>query len=186
MYLVAVVGMTGSGKTEVSRVLEQRAWTRLRFGDVTDDELKRRGLPRIEKHERVVREELRAKHGMAAYAKLMIPKIEAALEKGHVVLDGMYSWEEYLVLKEKYTNKFTVLAVYGSPETRHERLGSRKERPLTGEEASSRDKAEIENINKGGPIAVADYTIINEGSLDDIARKTNDFLVWLENKAGKA
>ena len=180
MYIVAVVGMTGSGKTVVSRVLEQRGWTRLRFGDVTDDELKRRGLPRQEKHERVVREELREKHGMAAYAKLMVPKIEAALEKGPVVLDGMYSWEEYLVLKEKYTDQFTVLAVYGSPETRHERLGSRKERPLNPKEASSRDKAEIENINKGGPIAVADYTLINEGLLDDITKKVEKFLSWLK------
>lgn len=181
MYLVAVVGMTGSGKTEVSRVLEKQGWTRLRFGDVTDDELKRRGLPRVEKHERVVREELRKKHGMAAYAKLMIPKIEAALKKGHVVVDGMYSWEEYLVLKEKYTDKFTVLAVYSSPETRHGRLGSREERPLTKEEASSRDKSEIENINKAGPIAIADYTLINEGSLKDIAEKVEKFLSWLED-----
>lgn len=180
MYLVAVVGMTGSGKTEVSRVLEKQGWTRLRFGDVTDDELKRRGLPRIEKHERIVREGLRKVHGMAAYAKLMIPKIEAALKKGHVVVDGMYSWEEYLVLKEKYTDQFTVLAVYSSPATRHERLGSRKERPLTKEEASSRDKSEVENLNKGGPIAVADYTLINEGSLKDIAEKVEKFLSWLE------
>lgn len=180
MYLVAVVGMTGSGKTEASRVLEKQGWTRLRFGDVTDDELKRRGLPRKEKHERVVREELREKYGMAAYAKLMIPKIEAALKKGHVVVDGMYSWEEYLVLKKKYTDQFTVLAVYSSPETRHERLGSREERPLTKEEASSRDSSEIENLNKGGPIAVADYTLINEGSLKDIAEKVEKFLSWLE------
>lgn len=180
MHLVAVVGMTGSGKTEVSRVLEHHGWTRLRFGDVTDDELKRRGWPREEKYERIAREELRKKHGMAAYAKLMIPKIDTALRKGHVVVDGMYSWEEYLVLKEKYKKAFTVLAVYSSPATRHQRLGSRPERPLTKEEAGSRDRSEVENLNKGGPIAVADYTVVNEGSLKDVAQKTEEFLVWLE------
>ncbi len=171
--------MTGSGKTEVSKELERRGWSRLRFGDVTDDALKRRSLPRKEKYERQVREELREKYGMAAYARLMIPKIETALVSSDVVLDGLYSWEEFIVLKEKYGNKLIMLAVYCSPATRHHRLGSREERPLTKEEAVSRDKAEVENLNKGGPIAVADYTMINEGPLDELMKQTEDFLSWL-------
>jgi dephospho-CoA kinase len=45
---------------------------------------------------------------------------------------------------------------------------TRPERPLTLGEAASRDRAEIENINKGGPIAMADFTIINESSLEKL------------------
>ena len=44
-------------------------------------------------------------------------------------------------------------------------MTGRLNRSLTSEEAASRDRAEIENINKGGPIAVADFTVINESSL---------------------
>jgi dephospho-CoA kinase len=40
----------------------------------------------------------------------------------------------------------------------------REERPLTREESAARDKAEIENLNKGGPIAMADYTLTNEST----------------------
>ena len=44
-------------------------------------------------------------------------------------------------------------------------------RPLTVEEAASRDVAELENTNKGGPIAMADFTIINESSLEDLRKE---------------
>ena len=47
-------------------------------------------------------------------------------------------------------------------------LTVRADRGLTAEDAASRDKAEIENVNKGGPIAMADFTIINESFLDDL------------------
>ena len=61
-----------------------------------------------------------------------------------------------------------VVAVYTSPRTRYSRLGQRRERPLNTEAATSRDRAEIENVNKGGPIAMADFTIINESNLADL------------------
>src|SRR3989344_4995558 len=47
---------------------------------------------------------------------------------------------------------------------RYARLMARAVRPLTQEEAQQRDHAEIENIEKGGPIAMADYLLINESS----------------------
>jgi len=40
------------------------------------------------------------------------------------------------------------------------------------EEAVGRDVAELESTNKGGPIAMADFTIINEASLEDLERET--------------
>ena len=75
-----------------------------------------------------------------------------------------------------------MLAVSSSPATRYARLGSRGERPLTPEEAASRDRAEIENLNKGGPISVADYTLVNEGSLKEMVRQLDEFLSWLEKR----
>ena len=48
------------------------------------------------------------------------------------------------------------------------------------EEAARRDKAEIENINKGGPIAMADFTIINETSLDDLKKEMKTIISRLK------
>ena len=176
MKVVALVGMAGSGKSEVARLFEKSGYARVRFGDITDIEVKKRGLPLNEANERQVREQLRQEHGMAAYAKLNLPRIDEALQKSNVIVDGLYSWEEFLLLKAYYGDKLSLVAIYSSPKTRSTRLAGRNIRPLTSKEAADRDKTEIENINKGGPIALADYTIINESSLTELKEQTQSII----------
>jgi len=180
MKVVAIVGMAGAGKSEVARRFAQSGFSRIRFGDITDEELSRRNLSRNEENERSVRERLRREHGMAAYAKLNLPGIDAALEKSNVVIDGLYSWEEYTFLKEHYRDSFHVVAVWASPQTRYQRLSQREERPLTQEEAASRDRAELEKTNKGGPIAMADLTILNESSVTELERQVKEVISRLK------
>lgn len=171
MKVVSIVGMAGSGKSEVARRFSKKGFTIVRFGDITDEEVKKRGLELNEKNERHIRELLREKYGMTAYAQLNLPRIEAALKSSDVVVDGLYSWEEYAYLKTHYGDDFIVVAVWASPRTRYSRLSNRQNRPLTLGEAASRDWAEIENLNKGGPIAMADFTVINESSLNDLKKE---------------
>jgi len=180
MKIVSIVGMTGAGKSEVSRVFEESGFIKIRFGDITDEEVRKRGLELNEKNERRIRELLREEHGMAAYAKLNLPRIDSALKSSDVVVDGLYSWEEYTFLKDYYGENFYVVAVWASPGTRYARLTCRSNRCLTLEEAVSRDRAEIENINKGGPIAMADYTIINESSLENLRKETERIISGLK------
>ncbi len=172
MKVAAIVGMPGAGKSEVARLFQENGFTRIRFGDVTDQEVKKRGLELNEENERYTRELLRREQGMAAYAKLNQPGIDSALESSDVVIDGLYSWEEYTFLKACYQDNFHVVAVWASPRTRYARLAGRLVRRLTRQEAASRDRAEIENSNKGGPIAMADFTITNEASLEDLRKET--------------
>jgi len=174
--VVAIVGMAGAGKSEVARVFEEQGFKTVRFGDITDEELKNRGMESNEENERCIRQQLRKEHGMAAYAKLNLPRIDSSLKSSDVVVDGLYSWEEYILLKEYYGGQFTTVAVWASPATRHGRLAHRAKRPLTLEEAASRDKSEIESSNKGGPIAMADFTIVNEASLDELEKETERVL----------
>jgi dephospho-CoA kinase len=176
MRVVSIVGMTGAGKSEVSRIFKENGFIRIRFGDLTDEEMKKRGLEPGEKSERLVREFLRQEHGLAAYAKLNLPRIEQALKNADVVIDGLYSWEEYTYLKARYGEELYLVAVWSSPKTRYARLASRSSRRLTLEEAISRDKAEIENIQKGGPIAMADFTIINESSLENLRKEAKGII----------
>ncbi|MFC2045178.1 AAA family ATPase [Chloroflexota bacterium] len=168
MKVVSIVGMSGSGKSEVAALFENNGFVRIRFGDITDREVAKRGMELNEENERYVRELLRREHGMSAYAELNLPRIDSALESSDVVIDGLYSWEEYIYLKNHYGQDFYVVAVSASPETRYKRLKSRAERGLSLEEAISRDRAEIENLNKGGPIAMADFIITNESSMENL------------------
>jgi len=160
----------------VANIFEGNGFKKVRFGDITDDEIRKRGLEMNEENERYVRQQLREEHGMSAYAKLNLPGIDALLKSSDVVVDGLYSWEEYTLLKSRYGDDFYVVAVWASPEMRYNRLAKRQIRPLTVEEAASRDVAELENSNKGGPIAMADFTIINQSSLKDLGRETKKVL----------
>ena len=180
MKVIAIVGMAGAGKSEVASVFKEHGFKKVRFGDITDEELKNRELEPNEENERYIRQQLRKKHGMAAYAKLNLPRIDSSLKSANVVIDGLYSWEEYILLKERYREKLGLLAVWASPATRYARLAHRAERPLTHEEAASRDKSEIENINKGGPIAMAEFTIVNEASLDELEKEAERILSALK------
>jgi dephospho-CoA kinase len=164
--------MAGCGKSEVARVFEKRGFIRIRFGDVTDREIEKRGLELSEENERSIRELLRKERGMAAYAELNIPRIDSALKQADVVVDGLYSWEEYTLMRERYGEDFRLVAVWSSPKTRYRRLAGRRKRRLIPAEAASRDIAEIEGLNKGGPIAMADFTIVNESSLEDLRMRT--------------
>ena len=180
MKVVSIVGMAGSGKSEVAAIFEKKGFKKIRFGDITDDEIKKRGLPLNEENERRVRQQLRQEHGMAAYAKLNLPRIDAALKSANVVVDGLYSWEEYVLLQNRYGEDFHVVAIWASPETRYSRLAKREIRPLTAAEAAGRDVAELENTNKGGPIAIADFTILNESSLKELEKETRKVLAALK------
>lgn len=180
MKVVSIVGMAGSGKSEVAGVFEENGFVRVRFGDITDEEVGKRGLELTERNERHVRELLRQEYGMAAYAILNLPRIDSVLKNSDVVIDGLYSWEEYTFLQDYYGADFYVVAVWASPEMRYARLGGRANRGLTAAEAVSRDKAEIENVNKGGPIAMADFTIINDSSLENLREETGKIIVDLK------
>jgi len=178
--VVALVGMPGSGKSEVARVFQKHGYARIRFGDITDDEVRKRGLKLDEENERLVREDLRKEHGMAAYAVLNLPRIKDALEKSNVVIDGLYSWEEYKYLKDELSGRLNIVAVWSPPETRYARLRTRAVRPLSVDQARERDYAEIENVNKGGPIAMADYTINNSGTLESLVEQAGNIIKVLK------
>jgi len=176
--------MPGAGKSVVADELVKKGFAFLRFGQITLDIVKERGLEPNEKIEKEIREGLRKEHGMAAFAVLNIPKIDELLEKSDVAVDGLYSWSEYKVLKEKYGDLMSVVAVFAPPEMRYERLADRsvsgdvaqRFRNFTKEEAKSRDYAEIENLEKGGPIAMADFTVVNTGTLDELKEKIGEVL----------
>lgn len=173
---VAVVGMCGSGKSVVADFFCQKGWDRVYFGGVTVSELKRQGIEINEANERKMREGLRAKYGMGAFAVILKDEILEKLKNGNVVLDGLYSWSEYKILHELLGDRLIVLAVVTNSHIRKERLACREVRPLTSEQVDSRDIAEIENLEKGGPIAKADYYIINNGDCTDLCAQLQDFM----------
>ena len=166
--IIALVGMCGSGKSVVNDYFKDLGYASVYFGGVTMDELQKRGLEVNPANEKTVREELRKVHGPAAYAILNLPKIEEAVKTANVIIDGLYSWSEYKILKDKFGDSLKVISVYAPPALRYQRLSQRPVRPISNADAKKRDHPEIENIEKGGPIAMADDTLVNDGSVEHL------------------
>jgi len=179
--IIAIVGMPGAGKTEAAEYLATKGIPFVRFGEITEEEVKKRGLPLIPENERIIREAIRNEGGMGAYAVRAEPKINTLLANNDtIVIDGLYSWEEYTYLKEKFT-ALRLIHVCAEPKVRYDRLSQRSVRPVPTEECYLRDVAELEKLNKGGPIAIADYTIENNSNdISDLQRKIDFLLSRLE------
>lgn len=174
--IVAIVGMCGSGKSVASEYLEKNLdYKKVYFGGVTMKKLQEAGLEVNPENEKMMREKLRHDLGMGAYAKVLLPEIKELLKNNNVVLDGLYSWTEYNILKEEIPN-LILISIVADKKLRYSRLSERQIRPLTEIEAENRDLSEINNIEKAPPIAYADYYILNNFTKEEAINRLNEII----------
>ncbi|MDL2363600.1 MAG: AAA family ATPase [Patescibacteria group bacterium] len=180
--IIVFVGMPGAGKSVCVDYLKEHDVPFVYFGGITMDEVKRRGMEVNEASEKFVREDIRAKEGKGAYAVRIIQQIEQHFDEGHqyVVADGLYSWTEYKIFKDSFGDNAIIIAIVTPRAERHSRLANRPVRPLTKREVNARDYAEIENLEKGGPIANADYFLSNEHDVQTLQNDLANLLQKLE------
>ena len=180
--IIAFVGLTGSGKSEAVSYVTALGHPRIYGGGLIVEGVKKRGLDVTPENEKMYREEMRREYGNDYFIKKVIDQMHHLIDAGQrrLVFDGLYAWTEYKALKHEFPGELTVVAVVAPKHIRHHRLTQRPIRPLTIEEANHRDWAEIENIEKGGPIAIADYYIDNSGDRDTFHREIDDILKRVE------
>jgi dephospho-CoA kinase len=168
--IVAFVGLAGAGKSASVDYVTEKGYPKVYFGGVVLDAMTAAGIELNEENEKQFREELRQKEGNDFVAKRIIKQIHDLIDSGQhrIIADGLYSWTEYKALKHEFPGEFTIVAIVTKKTLRHRRLLTRPVRPLTQTEADERDYAEIENLEKGGPIAIADHYIINDGDLEKL------------------
>lgn len=183
--LVAIVGMSGSGKSIATDYLENEGWTKLYFGGITYKLMKEAGIERTEdgKSEKEFRENLRIKYGKECYAKFLEDDIRESLKETDVVLDGLYSWYEYKYLIERFPD-LKLISIVVDKNLRYDRVGVRAERAFNRDDIVYRDVSEIENLAKGGPIAYADYYIFNNGDIDGYIGRLKEILEDIEKQEG--
>ena len=128
--------MSGTGKSEATNFLkDQFNFDLFYFGGIVLNEVKKRGLEINNENEKMVREDLRRQHGNGVLAKIASETI--AKTDSTILLDGLYSFTEYKILKELYPENFIVVAIHSDKALRYERLAQRKFRPLRRGEPSA-------------------------------------------------
>ena len=178
--ILAIVGMSGSGKSVVVDHLTNLGLPKIYFGGMIYKEMEKRGIERTadgesEKH---FREMIRETEGKDWVVRQVIESTKNLIAAGQkrIVLDGLYTWTEYKILKKEFPGQMTVLAVVVDKSIRHKRVARRPERPFNAEEIQERDRSEIENLEKGGPIAMADYYLLNNGSVEELEKDVDEVL----------
>ena len=171
--IVAIVGMCGSGKSTAIEYLTERGIPKVYFGGVILNAIKEAGEEITPETEKKFREGLREKEGKDFVVKRVVESTKKLIEAGQkrIVLDGLYSWTEYKILRKEFPNEMTVVAIVLPKALRRKRLAERPERPFTAAEVAERDRSEIENLEKGGPIAIADYYVDNSGTIKEFHEK---------------
>jgi len=162
--IIAFVGLTGSGKSKAVEYVTEKGVPKVYFGGVILDAMREEGIELNEANERAFREELRQREGNDVVVNRIVKQIQDLIAAGQrrIVADGIYTWTEYKVMKHAFPGELTVVAVVTPKHLRYQRLAKREVRPLSASEATTRDWAEIENLEKGGPIAIADYYVHND------------------------
>lgn len=169
--ILAVVGMCGSGKSTAIDYLIEKKIPKIYFGGIIYQAMAEAGIERTEdgESEKKFREEIRQKEGKDFVVKRVVTEAKKLIEAGQkrIVLDGLYSWTEYKILRKEFPTEMTVVAIVVPKAVRRKRLAERPDRPFDAQASAERDRSEIENLEKGGPIAIADYYIDNSGSIKE-------------------
>ena len=171
--IIALVGLAGSGKSSAVEYLTEKGFPKIYFGGVIYKAMDEAGIEKTWDNQQQFREEIRHREGKDFVIKRVIKNIHDLINAGQnkIVLDGLYTWSEYKFLKHEFPGQVVVIAIVTPKYLRYQRMAKRIERPMQPHEVDQRDWSEIENLEKGGPIAIADYFIINDGSLEQLHQK---------------
>ncbi len=179
MKIIGVCGRIGSGKDKFcDRLVSIHGFVKLIMSDRVNEELEKRGLPVSRENQQKVSLEYKEKYGREGKGEWARRTVEHAkknkLEK--VVVSGVRDSQELEVFKK---HDFTLVLVTASPETRFKRLaarGSRKDIPDV-EALKTQERAEARVFDIYDRFEeVSDFVISNEGTLEELYKKTDELM----------
>jgi dephospho-CoA kinase len=127
---------------------------------------------------------LREEYGPTIVAEKVAEKLRADCKHNIVLVDGVRSLDEVKVFEK--LGRTIIIAIHASPRTRFERLRRRGRPgdPKTWEEFRQRDLTEL-GFGLGGVIALADYMLVNEGSIEEFEERVRRLLDQIVSEAEK-
>ena len=173
-----MTGLAGCGKDTVARYLQERhGYKMLVFSDILVEEAKSRGMEPTKMNLSILGDDLRKGMGNAALAKKLLDKIDP---ENSYVISGFRSPEEVYSIQNEVID-FCLIFIDADKSTRFKRR--RPEDPQAENEFFERDERDIENKGTGKVIEMADFTIVNNGSVDELYKKTEELLAKIEGES---
>ncbi len=172
--VLVIVGMPGAGKSLASSVMKSRGIPVFVSGDIIRAEALKKKLEFTRKNLGELMLKIRKEEGMGAVAKRLVPLVEKEGAE-FVVYEGARSVEEVDELRRKY--RVILIAINASPQARFKRLQrrGRSDKPRGWADFEERDNREL-GVGIAKLIALADRTVENEDSKDDLKRRTRRIL----------
>lgn len=182
LKLIAFVGLAGTGKSAAADHLGKQGIPKVSFSDIIMNHVAKAGLDPTLENERIVREQLRLDPAGDLVATEALSQISHLANSGQhkILIDGLGSWDTYRRLRHELHGSLTVVALTARRHIRHRRLTQRPDHPMTSQQIDQRDYDEIETLNKGGVVAIADYYLFDNGSLEQLRVQIDNLLRELE------
>ncbi|RMD66939.1 hypothetical protein D6817_02960 [Candidatus Pacearchaeota archaeon] len=183
--IIGVVGPIASGKSVLSKVLQQKGFARLSLSDEVREEVRSRGLEIRRDLLQDIGNEMREKFGDGYWAERLLGKIE---QKKSYVIEGIRNPGEIEMLRK--LGNFVLVGIDAPADKRLERAlaRARESDPKTLEEMKKIDERDLGMGEKtsGQQVArcmeMADYLIENNSTLDSFTQKINALLNELLTK----
>jgi dCMP deaminase len=179
--IIGLTGKNGSGKTEVCEYLKSRGFAYRSLSDEIRNEIRRQGKEIDREILIEVGNRLRGDFGSGILAERIVRDLEA---DQNYVIDSIRNPSEVEVLRKR--GGFTLLGIDADPEIRFERSRKRGRENAAGtleqflneerKELDSEDPAQ-QQLNATGRLA--DLTVANNGSLDELHRRLDQILAPL-------
>jgi len=178
--IIGITGTNGSGKDTVANYLILKGFTHYSLSDIIREETKKRKLP-VERNVLIaIGNELREKHGENVLASLTLEKIEKNAIENAVITSIRNPGEINELRKNK---NFYLLGVDAPAKIRYKRVISRareNEKKISFKEfVNLEEKEKTAEKNKqqlGVCLKMADKIILNDSLIEDLYKKTEDWI----------
>jgi len=173
--LIGLTGTNGAGKGEVAAHLRGFGYAYLSLSDILREELAARGLEASRDNLIRLGNELRRKHGPEVLARRTMDRV-----RGPSTIDSIRNPREVEFFRKQ--KGFLLLAVDAPIEVRYARTRARgrDESAATFDEFRTKEELEMAGNETGQQIALcmamADRTIFNDGTIDELHRKVEELL----------
>lgn len=178
--IIGITGTDGAGKgVVVDYLVNEKGFTHYSSRALITEEIEKRNLPVDRDHMRIVANDLRREFGNEFIVR---KSFEKAKESGieNAVIESLRAMAEVEYLKEQ---DGILLAVDADQKLRYERIvlrGSESDKvsfeKFKEQESVEMDDPDPNGMQKAAVIAAADYTVLNNGTLDEVYKQTDEVL----------